>query len=145
MAALRTAYRYWIALLFLAVLVQIGAAGYGAFNAADKAEEGLNEKGFENGFDFHNGFGYIIFLAAIILLILALGARLGRKRVLWALAVPLLVVAQIVLAWIGESTPAVGVLHPLNAFLIAGLTGTLAHREWAKRRTDDAGMARQRV
>jgi hypothetical protein len=32
--ALRTIYRYWTALLFLAVLVQIGAAGYGAFNAA---------------------------------------------------------------------------------------------------------------
>ncbi len=131
MDALRTVYRYWLALLLLAVVVQIGAAGYGAFNAADKADPGpLSDDSFTSGFDFHNGFGYIIFLASIVLLLLGLGARLGRPRIWWVLAVPVLVIIQILLANAGESAPIVGVLHPINAFLILGVIGELAHRAW---------------
>jgi len=130
---LRTFYRYWVAILFVAVLVQIGAAGYGAFYAADKSDPGpLTEHGFSHGFDVHDGFGYAIFLGAVILFLLALGARLGRKRVLLALAVPVLVAIQIVLAWGGESQPIVGIFHPLNAFVIAGFTGSLVFAAWRK-------------
>jgi hypothetical protein len=132
---LRTVYRYWVALLLLAVLVQIGAAGYGAFNAADKSDPGpLTDKGFTDGFDFHNGFGYIIFLGAVILFVLALAGRLGKRGVLMALGAPVLVAIQIVLAWGGESEPIVGIFHPLNAFLIAGFVGSLAFAAWRKGR-----------
>ena len=133
MNLLRTFYRYWVAILFVAVLVQIGAAGYGAFYAADKSDPGpLTEHGFSHGFDVHDGFGYAIFLGAVILFLLALGARLGRKPVLLALAVPALVAIQIVLAWGGESQPIVGIFHPLNAFVIAGFTGSLVFAAWRK-------------
>ena len=133
MQALRTIYRYWTALLLLAVLVQIGAAGYGAFNAAEKVDPGpLREDSFDDGFDFHNGFGYIIFLGSLILLLLALGGRLGKQRVLQALAAPVLVAIQIVLAWAGEDHPVVGIFHPLVALLIAGLTGSLAFAAWRR-------------
>ncbi|SRR5581483_11911709 len=133
MQVLRTVYRYWAALLLVAVLVQIGAAGYGAFNAASKTDPGpLNEKGFDDGFDFHNGFGYIIFLGAVILFLLALGGGLGKQRVLRALGVPVLVAVQIVLAWAGEDHPVVGIFHPLNAFLIAGFAGSLAYTAWRR-------------
>ena len=133
MNLLRTFYRYWVAILFVAVLVQIGAAGYGAFYAADKSDPGpLTEHGFSHGFDVHDGFGYLIFLGAVILFLLALGARLGRKPVLLALAVPALVAIQIVLAWGGESQPIVGIFHPLNAFVIAGFTGSLVFAAWRK-------------
>ena len=136
MQALRTIYRYWSALLFLAVLVQIGAAGYGAFYAADKADPGpLSEDSFSSGFDVHNGFGYAIFLASIVLLLLALGARLGRRRVLMTLMAPVLLIVQILLAWGGEAVAAIGIFHPLNAFLIAGLTGRLAYEAWWGTRT----------
>jgi hypothetical protein len=129
--ALRTIYRYWIALIFLAVLVQIGAAGYGAFYAADKADPGpVTKHQFEHGFSLHSGLGYFIFLGTIVLFLLALGARLGKRRVLLNLAVPVLLIVQILLAWFGSETPAIGVLHPLNALLIAGLTGSLAHQAW---------------
>jgi hypothetical protein len=132
---LRTVYRYWVALLLLAVLVQIGAAGYGAFNAADKSDPGpLTDKGFTDGFDFHNGFGYIIFLGAVILFVLALSGRVGKRGVLMALGAPVLVAIQIVLAWGGESEPIVGIFHPLNAFLIAGFVGSLAFAAWRKGR-----------
>jgi hypothetical protein len=129
----QTIYRYWVAILFAAVIVQIGAAGYGAFYAADKSDPGpLREKTFSHGFDFHNGFGYIIFLGAVILFLLALGGRLGRQKVLQSLGVPVLVAIQIVLAWGGEGQPIVGIFHPLNAFLIAGFLGSLAFAAWRK-------------
>ena len=40
MEVLRAIHRYWLALLTLAIVVQIGAAGYGAFYAADKSTRG---------------------------------------------------------------------------------------------------------
>jgi hypothetical protein len=145
--ALRTIYRYWLTLLFLAVVAQIAAAAYGAFYAADKLRnqngsdehKSISEKVFDHGFGFHNGFGYIIFLAAIILLLLALGARLGKKRALWTLAVPVAVIVQIVLAWASEDVHAIGILHGLNALVIFGLVGSLAGREWRSARASTTG------
>jgi Family of unknown function (DUF6220) len=129
--ALRTIHRYWVALLFLAVVVQIGASGYGAFNAADKSDPGpLSEDQFSNGFDFHNFFGYVIFLGAIVLCLVALGARLGRRRLGMTFVLLVLLVVQILLAWGGEGHPVVGIFHPLNAFLILGLTGRLTYEAW---------------
>lgn len=142
MQALRTIYRYWTALLFLAVVVQVGAAGYGAFNVASKEgakKPPVNETTFDKGFNFHNAFGYLIFLGAVLLLLLALGSRLGKQRVLWALAVPILVAIQIVLAWAGESTAFAGIFHPVNALLIVALTGVLAHRAWRGERVAAVG------
>lgn len=138
MQALRTIYRYWTALLFLAVVVQVGAAAYGGFYSVSKLddqsgpEEGksITGKVFDHGFGFHTGFGYIIFLGALVLLILALAARLGKRRVLFALAVPVAVVVQIILAWISGSVAVIGFLHGINALAIFGLTGYLAAQAW---------------
>ena len=38
MKVLRAIFKYWSALIFVAVIVQIGAAGYGAFYAAHKLD-----------------------------------------------------------------------------------------------------------
>ena len=131
MKVLRAIHRYWLTLLTVAILVQIGAAGYGAFYAADKSDPGpLTKKQFEHGFGLHMGLGYFIFLGAIVLFLLALSARLGKRAVLRNLAVPLLLIIQILSAWIGFGTPAVGVIHPINAFLILALTGSLALQAW---------------
>jgi hypothetical protein len=128
---LRTIHRYWAALLFAAVLVQIGAAGYGAFYAADKSDPGpLTEHQFSHGFDFHDGFGYLIFIASVALFLLALGARFERRRLVMNVALPLLVIVQIVLAWGGESAASVGIFHPIVAFLILGLSGRIAFEAW---------------
>ncbi|HUY71758.1 MAG TPA: hypothetical protein VMV08_05915 [Gaiellaceae bacterium] len=132
--ALRAAYRYWAAVVFLAVLVQIGAAGYGAFNADKKANDtnALTHKAFDHGFNLHMGLGYILFLSGILLFLLALGARLGRRHVLRALGLPLLVLLAIVLAIAGGKHPVVGIFHPIAAFLVAGLSGYLAHSAWSR-------------
>jgi Family of unknown function (DUF6220) len=135
--ALRVVYRFWAALLFLAVLVQIGAAGYGAFYSAEKIDDHkvIDEDAFDHGWSFHTGFGYLVFLAAVVLFLLALASRLGKRGVLWALAAPLLVVVQILLAWTGEDEPVVGILHPINAVVIAGLTGSIAVYAWRRGRS----------
>ena len=131
MQALRTIYRYWAALVFLAVIVQIGAAGYGAFYAADKSDPGpMTEDQFSSGFDFHSGFGYIIALGVIVLVLLAVGARLGKRFALMNLGLLLLMVVQILLAGFGEDYPVVGIFHPINALLILGLSGSLAAQTW---------------
>jgi hypothetical protein len=129
--ALQTIYRYWTAIVFLGILAQIGAAGYGAFYAADKSDPGpLTEHQFTHGFNFHNGFGYAVFLGTVLLFLLALGSRLGRRRVMMTVALAVLTIIQIVLAWGGESAAVVGIFHPLVAFLILGLSGRIAFEAW---------------
>jgi uncharacterized protein DUF6220 len=129
--ALRTIYRYFAGLLFVAVLVQIGAAGYGAFYASDKADPGpLTEDQFSHGFDFHDFFGYVVFLGTILLFLFALGARLERRRVMMTVALIVLTIVQILLAGGGESVPVIGIFHPIVAFLILGLAGRIAFEAW---------------
>jgi hypothetical protein len=141
--ALRTVHRYWAALIFLAVVVQIGAAGYGAFNASVKTDdnERITEHQFSDGFDVHNGLGYVIFLAAVLLVLFALGSRFERRRVFMNLALPLLLIVQILLAWGGESSQWVGIFHPIVAFLILGLSGRIAFEAWWGTRRAAAGAA----
>jgi hypothetical protein len=144
--ALRTIYRYWLTLLFLAVVAQIAAAAYGAFYAAEKLgdqqgsdeQKRISEEVFDHGFGFHNGFGYLIFLGAVLLLLLALAARLGKRRILFSLAVPVAVAVQIVLAWASEDVHGIGILHGLNALVVFGLTGYLTGEVWRSHRVPRA-------
>jgi hypothetical protein len=142
----RAAYRFWITLLWLAVIAQIAGAAYGAFYSAEKLgdqsgsdeQKVISEKVFDHGFGFHTGFGYLIFLGGIVLLLIALAARLGKRGVLLALAVPLLIALQIVLAWASESVHAIGILHGINALVIFGFTGWLTGQAWRAHRAGEA-------
>jgi hypothetical protein len=132
----KAVYRWWSVLLFAAVIVQIGFAGYGAFYVAGKSENDgdiVTHKQFENGWDYHAGFGYIVVLGGLVAFVLALLARLGRPRVLLALGVALLFVLQVILAWTGFGVAAIGALHPINAVVLAGLTGMIASRGWREK------------
>jgi hypothetical protein len=147
--AFGTLYRYWITVIFLAVVAQIAGAAYGAFYAAQKlgdqsgSDESkmISEKTFDHGFGFHTAFGYLIFLGAVVLLLLALAARPGKRGVLFALAVPVAVAVQIVLAWISEAAHGVGILHGINALVVFGLTGYLMGEAWRSRRAAPAAVA----
>ena len=149
MKALRAIYRYWLTLLFAAVVAQIAAGAYGGFYAAQKLgdQKGsdehklISEKTFDHGFRFHTGFGYVIFLGAVLLLLLALAARLGKRWILFSLAVLVAVVVQIVLAWASESVHGIGILHGLNALVIFGLTGYLTGQQWRATRAATATAA----
>ena len=75
-------YRWFTAVLFVAVLVQVGAAGYGIFHAVKKVEDNgsVTKKSLEDGFGFHAALGTIIILAMIVLLIVtAAAASAGRS------------------------------------------------------------------
>jgi hypothetical protein len=140
--ALGTIHRYWLTLIWVAVVAQIAGAAYGGFYSAEKlgdqkgSDESkmISEKVYDHGFGFHTGFGYLIFLGAVVLLLLALAARLGKRRILLSLAVPLVVALQIVLAWISESVHGVGILHGINALVIFGLTGSMTGMAWRAHR-----------
>ena len=146
MNAVRAIYRYWLTILWLAVVAQIAGAAYGAFYAAQKlgdqngADEHklISEKTFDHGFGFHTGFGYLIFLGAVLLLVLALVARVGKRNALLSLAVLLLVALQIVLAWISEAVHGVGILHGLNALVLFAFVGWLTGQQWRATRAATA-------
>ncbi len=147
MQAVRTFYRYWTAILFLGVVAQIAAAGYGAFYSAARLDvEGdqhktINDDTFQAGFDFHSAFGYLVVLGTILLLLLALGARIGRPRIWRNVALPVLGIVQVILAWAGTDSPFVGSLHAVNALAILGLTGVLAREAWWGTRTAPAAAS----
>jgi hypothetical protein len=128
----QTVYRYWAGLVFLAVVVQVAFAGFGAFGVANDVADGksVNEDRFDDLWGLHTGWGYLVLLFALVLLVIAAAARLGKRRVLHTVGLFGLVIVQILLAWFGEEVPAIGALHPLNAFLVLGASGSLAMAAW---------------
>ena len=129
----RTLYRYWAVLLFLAVVLQVGLAGYGAFYTADKVDDDrsiLTHDQFDKGWGLHAGIGWGAVLGGVLLLVFALIARVGRPWTMLVAALALLFVVQIILATIGRNTAAVGALHPINAVVIVGLSGFIARSAW---------------
>ncbi len=129
---MKTVFRYWLWLMALAVIVQIGFAGIGAFDAADKATAGsVDEDGFSDSFTLHAALGTFLVLGGLLTFLLALAARVGRKRVLHSLGIFGLLIVQMLLGWTGQELPEVlGFLHPINAILILGAVASLAAQEW---------------
>src|SRR5207244_2137883 len=62
MKVLRAIYKYWSTLIIVAVIVQIGAAGYGAFYGAehlkDKGDKMFHSQ-WDHGWSFHSGLGWL--------------------------------------------------------------------------------------
>ena len=141
---MRTVYWVWSMVVLVMVILQIGFAGYGAFYAAHKlSDEGssITDKTFEDGFGLHIGFGYVVWLAVIVLLAIGVIAGVGRWRLGKHGVLALLLTLQILLAWTGGSVPAVGALHPLNAFVILGLTISIVWDGWQARKAASAAVA----
>ena len=132
------AYRVWAGFVSLAVIVQVGLAGVGAFHAASKAEDNeATKKTVEDWFGPHIAVGYLIGPIILVLLILALLSRKSAEprdaRVKWAGILLGLWVLQVLLAWFGGvANGALGFLHPINALLIAGIAGVNAQRAWSR-------------
>ncbi|MES1246658.1 MAG: hypothetical protein ABUS54_03165 [Actinomycetota bacterium] len=126
---MRTAFRIVASLTSLSVIVQVGLAGYGAFNAIDKADSdhSITKKQIENGFDPHGVVGTIVLALMVILVLVALVAKHGTRV---AAILLVLGIVQMLLAWGGTSQAWVGFLHGVNALAIAGIAGSLAGSEW---------------
>lgn len=129
---MRAVYRYWSLLVVLAVVVQVGFAGYGAFAVVGDVDDkgSVDEDMLEDAFGAHVGFGYLVVLIGLILLVLALVAR---HRIKHSAILAGLLIVQVPLAWIGGGAAGVGFLHPVNALLIFGLSGFIAVTEWRAR------------
>ena len=125
--AARVGYRWLLLVFLLAVAVQIFLAGLGVFNFGNG-----DRSGGDHAFSAHQGLGFAIAGASILLLALAITARPG-KLALW-LAVALVVqtcLLQSLLDGLADNTAVFGGLHALDGLLIAvsaGVQYALARR-----------------
>jgi hypothetical protein len=110
-----------IAWLFVAgLLVQVFLAGLGVFEGPAR-------------FVTHRELGYALSLVAIVLLILAVVGRLGRRQVGLAALIFVLFLLQSVFVLQRETAPFVAALHPVNGFLILLLAVVVARSSWTGR------------
>jgi UDP-N-acetylmuramyl pentapeptide phosphotransferase/UDP-N-acetylglucosamine-1-phosphate transferase len=131
---MRDAFKYLTSVLFAAVVVQVALAGYGAFNAVGKADDGKATKhAVEHGFSAHAALGTIIVAAMLLLVLVAAAGRLGSPWLQWSGGLFLLGILELVLAWVGEAVPALGFLHAIDALAIYAVAALLAHRAWTRR------------
>ena len=136
MSVFRGIYRVWLTILTAAVVLQIFFAGFGLFDAIHKLDKNgstIDSDSFDSSMNQHIGFGYLIFLGTLVLLLISFGTR-DRRRIFRSLGVVGLVFLQIVLALFGHNAPYfAGGLHPLNAFVILGFLAAITYREWKGR------------
>jgi heme A synthase len=127
----RSAFRWLTSVLFVAIIVQVGLAGYGAFQAVHKAEKtSISQKTIEDGFSVHVALGYLIVLVMLLLVVVAAAGRLGSTSVRFSAVLLGLGVLQAILGMVSESVPAIGALHTINALAIYAVSALLAHRTW---------------
>ena len=129
----RSVLKWFAALYVVAIIVQVFLAGEGIFglkniehsDACDKAAARCiaNSKTL----DPHRALGFFLTMpGALLFLIVALLAWHGNKRIrIVSIVVPFLTFLQMVLPGLGRWG---GAFHPLNAILVLGLFGWLAHQ-----------------
>ena len=129
---MKSTYRALAYLVLILVIVQAADLAFGFFGVGAWVENGNhltksaledNSSGItgEAGLALHSIIGqFLIPLVALVLLAISFLARIesGRK---WAAFIFGDVVAQVVLAFISFGVPVIGVLHGVNAFLLAWL------------------------
>jgi uncharacterized membrane protein len=144
---MRAVFRWWSALVVVAVLLQIAFAGYGAFYVVDKADEAsktVTSDQVDHGFSLHQ-FGYVVILLGILLVPIAYGAKVDRMRKRMSVVIAVLMILQFFLAVLGWAWAPLGFLHPLNALAIAAFTGMLARIESRSRPTTTTVPAAESV
>jgi hypothetical protein len=125
-----TVYAYLSALFVAGVLAQVFLAGVGVF--------GINALKVANAssFNAHRAWGFILMLTSLVLLILALIAWQSMRTAIAAFALALLtVIAQNVLAALGDSNKWFGGLHALDGMLILLLSLWIALVGWRRVRS----------
>ena len=141
MAAVRrgawTVLRYVTTLFFLGVIAQFFLVGIGLFGMKHGATID-NAKSL----DAHRGLGFILSdFGSVLMLVLVLLAWPARRLLgLWIL-LAVLAFVQAILATVGFHHRWVGMLHPVNALVLLGLSGQLARHAWAARRSKEGTTA----
>jgi hypothetical protein len=121
-----------LAWLFVGVIVlQVFFAGIGLF--------------VDNDMSLHMGFGWLIPLFPLIVLIVCLPAGVDRSTGWLAAGTLVMTVVQISLPEFRDGLPYVAALHPVNALVVLGLGLALARRSTAlarEPRPEEASAAR---
>lgn len=139
---MKVAYQWWSALVFAAVIVQVGFAGYGAFYTAHKVDNGsVDQDTFDHGFGAHGVGALVVIVSVLVLLILGIAAGIGRWRLGRHGVLALLLVLQVILAGAAFSIPVFGFFHAVNALLLVGTAGSIAYGTWREARTPAAASA----
>lgn len=124
--------KYVTTVFFLGVIVQFFLVGYGLFAMKHGATID-NAKSL----DAHRGLGWILSeFGSILMLIIVLLAWPARRLLgLWIL-LAVLAFFQAVLASSGYHHWGIGMFHPVNALILLGLSGRLAHYAWTAGRAE---------
>ena len=80
---MQTLYKWWAGLMLVAVVLQVGFAGYGAFFVGGKLDgdgKTIDEDTFMDGFGIHSGFGYLVWLLGLVFLLIGVAAGIGKWR-----------------------------------------------------------------
>jgi len=113
----------WLLLAFLLLgVVQIFLAGLGVFSLDGQK---LGAAG-ETAFDPHRNLGFAMGAVALLILVLALLARLGARAIILAVVLLLLTsLMQSLLAGLADDQAFFGGLHALDGLVILGIAGYL--------------------
>lgn len=115
-----------VAWAFVAGLAaQVFLAGLGVFDSP-------------TAFATHRDVGYTLSIVPILLLVIGLVARLGRRMAILAAVIFGLFMLQSVFVAMRGSSPAIAALHPLNGFLIFLLAIIVARDAWLSREATGA-------
>ena len=126
--------RYVTALFFVGVIVQFFLVGYGLFDMKHGSTID-NAKSL----DPHRGFGFLLTnVLSILMLILVLVAWPQLKLLVAWIVLAVLAFVQGLLAGFGFNHWVIGMFHPVNALILLGLSGYLAHSQWRAPRLPSA-------
>jgi hypothetical protein len=116
----------WLAWVFAAaIVVQVFLAGLA-----------IPQLGGNGSFAAHRDFGYLIGLLTLLVLVAAVLARAGRRRIAQAAGLLGLYVVQSSLPYLDPGLPAAAALHPVNALVMFGLGLWYARAVWRVRAAD---------
>ena len=115
----------WVAWGFVgAIVIQVFLAGLA-----------IPQLGGNGSFSTHQGFGYAIGLVALALVIAAVAARAGQRRILQSLGLLVLYVVQTSLPSLDPGLSVAAALHPVGALILFGLGVWYARSVWRERAT----------
>ena len=113
----------WVAWGFVAsIVLQVFLAGLA-----------IPQLGGNSNFSAHQGFGYAIFFIAIALVVAAVAAGAGRRRILQSLGLLGLYMVQSILPSLDPGLSVAAALHPLNAMVMFALAIWYARQVWRER------------
>jgi len=97
------------------------------------AGQAIPQLGGGGSFATHRDFGYLIGLLTLLVLLAAIAARAGRRRIGQAAGLLALYVVQSMLPYMDPGLPFAAALHPVNALVMFGLGVVYARVVWRER------------